>query len=197
MFGTPRTVSTTVNRPFGLLLVDFDGDGDLDLVGTGVYDDKLSWYENLDPEGTFWPGRTIVEANGAKSIAVADINGDSVLDVAFGGPYIGWADTRGGEPATYSNSILIGGVARIKFIAPGDVDNDGDVDVVVVSETGSYVAWYENEDGLGSFGPQNQRQNRLPDRVAGASSCHLADLDGDGETGHCCHCSNRWVGRLV
>ena len=35
-----------------------------------------------------------------------------------------------------------------------DVDGDGDVDVLSASVFDSKIAWYENTDGKGNFGPQ-------------------------------------------
>ena len=38
------------------------------------------------------------------------------------------------------------------------------------------IAWYENTDGMGTFGPQHVITN-----AAGAASVFAADLDGDGD----------------
>ena len=35
-----------------------------------------------------------------------------------------------------------------------DIDGDGDVDILSGSASDGKVAWYENTDGQGSFGPQ-------------------------------------------
>ena len=36
-----------------------------------------------------------------------------------------------------------------------DVDGDGDLDVLSASATDDKIAWYENMDGQGNFGPQH------------------------------------------
>jgi hypothetical protein len=58
-----------------------------------------------------------------------------------------------------------------------DLDGDGDPDVLSASYSGNYLAWYENVDGLGEFGPQQV----IPTWAPGAYSVFAADLDGDGD----------------
>lgn len=58
-----------------------------------------------------------------------------------------------------------------------DIDGDGDMDVLSSSTIDDKVEWYENTDGLGTFGvPQI-----IADNVDGAFSVYTADLDGDGD----------------
>ena len=35
-----------------------------------------------------------------------------------------------------------------------DIDNDGDIDLISASASDDKIAWYENIDGKGTFGPQ-------------------------------------------
>ena len=58
-----------------------------------------------------------------------------------------------------------------------DVDGDGDMDVLSASQNDDEIAWYENTDGAGSFGPQQVISNL----ANGASSVFAADVDGDGD----------------
>ena len=48
-------------------------------------------------------------------------------------------------------------VANVAFygyeLDVADVDGDGDVDVLFVNERNSTIAWLENLDGAGAFGP--------------------------------------------
>lgn len=58
-----------------------------------------------------------------------------------------------------------------------DLDGDGDIDVLVASTSNGKIVWYENIDGLGSFGPQHV----LNSFAFIALSVYAADLDGDGD----------------
>ena len=54
----------------------------------------------------------------------------------------------------------------------------GDTDVVFVSEFDDKIAWYENLDGVGSFGSQQV----ISTLVNAPQSVFAADLDDDGDT---------------
>ena len=62
-------------------------------------------------------------------------------------------------------------------IFASDIDNDGDMDLASTSFGDNKVAWYENIDGKGTFGPQ---QNVTTD-ANGASNIFASDVDNDGD----------------
>ena len=56
-------------------------------------------------------------------------------------------------PGAFGFEQVIGSsAAPINAIQVGDIDGDGDVDLLVVSRTLQKLSWYENLDGSGSFG---------------------------------------------
>ena len=63
-------------------------------------------------------------------------------------------------------------------VTAADLDADGDLDVLSASQFDDTVAWFENTDGAGSFGPANI----LTADANGAFGVDAADLDGDGDT---------------
>src|SRR5690606_12326919 len=64
-----------------------------------------------------------------------------------------------------------------KSIQAADLDGDGDADIVVASLLIDRVAWFENVDGQGTYGPQRIVSNE----AVQVSSVFVADLDGDGD----------------
>jgi len=68
------------------------------------------------------------------------------------------------------------GVVVLVFAA--DLDGDGDQDVLSASSRDDKIAWYENTDGMGAFGPQ---QVITTSATNGANSVLAADLDSDGD----------------
>ena len=58
-----------------------------------------------------------------------------------------------------------------------DLDGDGDLDVMAFFRNDDKIAWYENTDGRGIFGPPKS----IATEVAGVEAAYAADLDGDGD----------------
>jgi len=86
-------------------------------------------------------------------------------------------------PALFGNQIIITSTAFLPAAAhyeavyAADLDGDGDIDVLSASSFDDKIAWYENTDGLGAFGPQRV----ITTNADGARSVFAADLDGDGD----------------
>lgn len=125
-----------------------------------------------------WTGYEVPGAPVA--VATADFNGDSAPDVAyasndFSGNMMSVQLNAGDgsmKPATSIPAVPVS-----NDIAAGDLDGDGDEDVVVVSEgssrTNSVIDLYRN-DGRGKFTRTTATGGHGAQRVA------LADLSGDG-----------------
>ncbi|MFH2094358.1 MAG: VCBS repeat-containing protein, partial [Bacteroidota bacterium] len=55
-------------------------------------------------------------------------------------------------------------------------DGDGDNDVISASRMDGKIAWYENIDGYGTFGPQQIISN-----LSGGNLVVACDIDNDGD----------------
>lgn len=60
-------------------------------------------------------------------------------------------------------------------IATGDIDGDGDIDVISTSQLDKNISWYKNLDGNGNFARPIVIENNL----FSAFNLYLIDLDGD------------------
>ncbi|MEM9382220.1 MAG: VCBS repeat-containing protein [Planctomycetota bacterium] len=163
---------------------DVDGDGDLDLVVAtpASHPTNLGFFENRG-DGTFEPFAAIANLDGSlNALLVIDRDGDGRDEIV--------AATVAALPLFPSRFVLIerlagGGFAppadldptgsRVAVAIRGDVDGDGDLDIVS-SDTGTSIAWHRNDGSLPFAAPQPV--------VAGASFASpvdLDDLDGDGD----------------
>jgi len=161
--------------------VDLDGDGDTDVLGTGSSNvvREFAWAENTTGNGASLVAHGIV-ALAADSIALdgeaADIDLDGDLDVlvldSAGG--LAWYENVQGDASTWlAHAPPTPGT--LQSLAVGDVDGDGDPDLL----TGDVLeyAWHENALGDGS--------SWIPHTIHGASAYHqrsvrATDVDGDG-----------------
>lgn len=180
-FGAQQVISTSAARAFAVYAADLDGDGDNDVLSASDLDDKIAWYENSDGAGSFSSQRIISSnANAARDVIAADLDGDGDMDVlsaSAGDSKIAWYQNTDGS-GSFSNELIINqSAAFAQDVYVADMDSDGDLDVLSASTNDSKIAWYENEDGLGSFGPEQV----VATTAFGASSVFAANLDGDND----------------
>ena len=121
----------------------------------------------------------IGDARGASDVKTADIDGDGDLDVLSASIHddkIAWYENTDGQ-GTFGEQRVITTHADGAFsVYTGDLDGDGDQDVLSASWQDNKIAWYENTDGRGTFGEQ-----RVITRSAlRAWSVYASDMDGDG-----------------
>ncbi len=181
-FGPMQVIAKQAIAPRGtsnLSAGDLDGDGDVDVILT------LNWYEN-DGTGQFGPERVIsTNTDGVNCVQAADLDGDGDLDMLAaayryytGGKsvrYIAWYENDGS--GQFGPMRLVSSdVWAVQSIDAADLDDDGDVDVLMAASNEDKVAWFEN-DGSGQFGDQQV----IYDRADGVQCVHAADMDGDGD----------------
>ena len=165
VFGNDRSYS----------LVDLDSDGNLDLVyGSGSGGGTLGVHAGAG-DGTFSESPDQVVGTWPVSLEFADVNSDGHLDAvmtaAFYLPRVAW----GNGDLTFSNSVTLF-TALFDEFAVGDLDLDGDVDVVTTIDGNDRAQVWIN-DGAGNFTDSGGEFYAGPDRAV----VRLADFDGDGD----------------
>jgi hypothetical protein len=160
---------------------DVNGDGFTDVISASFDDNKIAWHENLDGLGNFGTQQVIsLSEAGAISVYGADIDGDGDMDVisaSFTDNTISWYENTDGLGNFSSQQIINNNLDGLMSIYAGDIDSDGDIDILSASRFDNKIAWYENINGQGSFGTQ-----RLISTAAyGARSVYADDIDGDGD----------------
>ena len=178
-FGGQRIISTTAYRARSVFAADIDGDLDLDVLSASPFDDKIAWYENTDGLGTFGPEQIITNlADFAKSVHTADIDGDGdqdALSASQDDDKIAWYENTDGLGTFGPQQIISSNANYAQAVFALDVDGDLDPDVISASMLDDKVAWYENTDGQGTFGPEQIVSNT----ILGAHAIYGVDMDGD------------------
>jgi hypothetical protein len=175
----------------GFAVADMDEDGDRDIVGgdgpPGDEDPTLvAWWANPGRLEESWSRHVVGEtAHAVDRVAAVDLNGDGRTDVAISeerypglepDAHLWWFEATADAGASFERHPLIEQYSMNNLDA-GDVDGDGDVDLVTGEHKGPHLRLqvFEN-DGRGGF------TVREIDR---GKECHLGtrlfDLDGDGD----------------
>ena len=177
-------------------LVDLDGDGKLDVVALmSQEDEEVVAFDNRGG-GRFGPRRVLLGManidHGSSGLFVTDLNRDGRPDLLLTNgdnleveypapqPWHGclWLENVGGGKFTFRR---IAAVAGVYAAAAGDLDADGDTDVVLASMFNDWrrpgtaaLVWLEN-DGRQNFTPW-----QLADRPTHLATVACGDLNGDG-----------------
>jgi len=181
-FGPQKVITNSADAAVSMHAADLDGDGDIDVLSSSIYDDKLAWYENIDGLGTFGPPQ-IVDLNDVyarSSVYTADLDGDGDTDVLSASSYdnkIAWYENTDGLGSFVTKQVITTSADGVNSVRSADLDGDGDLDLLSASNNDNEIAWYENTDGFGTFGPQQV----IAMSTSGVWSVHAADLDGDGD----------------
>jgi len=172
-------IATNIPSLESIHAADLDGDGDIDIVAASSATDTVFWYKNTDGLGTFAAPQIIVSGfDYPIDLISADLDGDNDLDIIVGfagADRVGWFENTDGAGnfGTIQDITLL--ADNTHEIAAGDIDNDGDIDILSSSANDGTLAWYENTDGFGTFGAQ-----QLIVSIENARTISVADFDGDG-----------------
>jgi len=160
---------------------DLDRDGDLDAVAASAGDDRVAWFENLAGDGSAWSTHTVTTALDAPhglDVRDADGDGDPDLLVASGGDrQLTYLANLAGDGSTWLASTVAGGVSGgVGRPDSGDVDGDGDADVLW-SFDDTAIVWLDNASGDAA----SWTLRAIATAAAPVGAAVAADVDGDGD----------------
>jgi hypothetical protein len=185
---TEHALADSILAPSHVQAIDFDKDGDLDLVVSSLgmlfpSNDKIGSIYILENDGKMHFAKHLIVDKIARcsDVRAGDLNGDGLLDLAA--VEFGYDD---GETRWFENlgnwkfkshilQSLSGGI-NCELV---DIDNDGDLDIItLISQEWEEIYLFVN-NGKGKFEPKLLYGSTNED--FGSSSISLVDLDQDGD----------------
>ncbi len=200
---TPWWSSDSTFPTIGIELADVDNDGDVDMLVTNevgrlsggvTWSGFLEYYENdggFAPTPT-WTNASSLEVYTKNAAVLSDIDGDEDLDLAFGQERgtIHVLEFDGGtfqdiplwssclETPDGMGGVMSDGYCETKYgpIAWADMNQDGEEDIIAMTESGDGSCIFLNIGGNLSFQPSwcDEAQGQW-------TSMDMGDLDGDGD----------------
>jgi hypothetical protein len=158
---------------------DFNNDGNID-IAVGVSGAKIEISLGMGNGDLHPPVQySIGSQGGATDLIVEDFNGDGNLDIASSNF---WESTTmsvlfGNGNGTFQSAIILPSayspdLLNVSGITAGDVDNDGDLDIMVGNNASNCISLYVNNNGVFAY-------NMRIGGYSGVSSPFFADFDGD------------------
>ena len=184
-FGS-TAISADTDDSFGLAVGDVDGDGDLDVVAANLAQPNRLYLNNgtSDPFNGVTGSDITSDAHLSSAAALGDLDGDGDLDLVV-------ANSGSQRNRVYLNngtSDPFNGVTGSDLstdpqisvgIALGDMDGDGDLDVVVGNSSSQTNRLYLNNGTADPF--NGVFGSNITNDLASTRAISLGDLDGDGD----------------
>ncbi|HEY3294735.1 MAG TPA: FG-GAP-like repeat-containing protein [bacterium] len=159
------------NNPFDLALGDFDGDGDVDIVGCRNYS-TVFWIEHGANDST-WTRHDLDFGTECTDVALADLDSSGTLDIVAA-PFVesqfAWWQHSG---TVFTQHNLSGTVRYPRGIGVADFDLDGRPDIVACAQNG-VMQWWRNA-GNGTFTLRTMPQG------SALYALTISDFDQDGD----------------
>jgi hypothetical protein len=163
-------------------LADLNGDGVTDVLAIVRTAERFGVRSYInDKGGRFHSSGHIILPGITSSVELGDVNGDGIVDAVVSGwrnevtdpcPNLVLLNDGKGQ-FTDAGQRLDEGGRHSHGLALGDLDRDGDLDIVLVTQGSPFARLYLN-DGKGHFTPGQTIGTTSLEKVA------LADLNGDG-----------------
>lgn len=177
---TQRIIDNDASDARSVTVADLDGDGDLDVAGASAGSNSISWYENNGQKQYTKREIPFPTTQQPRDVITTDIDGDGDIDLvtasfnggagSFNGQITVWKNNGAADPTFTATTIDTPPQASSVFA--GDLDGDGDIDVV--GGSGS-LKWYEND---GAANP-SFTTNSLG--AVSRPTVFAANLDGDAD----------------
>lgn len=196
---TPQTgLVDIISRADELRLADFNGDGNLDVLASSSRDNTEVSLSLGTGQGTFLPRIAVMTSKRFPTqLATGDFNGDGFMDAALSELVGSGAELRmlwGSRISPFQAGPAQVVALPARDIGAADMDEDGDIDLVLLSDV--LLGVYLN-DGSGKFSSGQTTDVYSSTSLNLSGSLTVGDFTGDGHADVVCSSSDVSVMSLV
>ena len=154
-FTLAYTFSNLGEDPSSVAVADINKDGRMDILSASSGNNSIRWHENkvVEEDGeetiTFTKHTIFNNADGAISVATADLDGDDDMDVLSAfltDNIIRWYENKGviDWSVAFMTHTIYTEATNPRSVTTADIDKDGDLDVVSVGQKDNTIYWHES-----------------------------------------------------
>lgn len=189
-WSTYNVVSFSLYTPWDVSLVDFNGDGYLDVFftsGSYYYNNRIGWSRNdQTPNQNSWSSYSLMyqQDTTGKTVFKGDADNDGYMDTGLFLPnnkqIIYWSNAAPNDGSNIKAGFIEdGGLVQLRDLEIADINDDGLDDMVITASGSGTVGWYENDGTPFNGNWPFHRINGVI--VSGAREVAPGDIDGDGD----------------
>jgi hypothetical protein len=179
-FAGKVVIANLTTNPSGIYIGNLNSNGAADIVLTYTEPNRISWVQS-EGNGNFSSEQTITtDANLVRNVVIADADGDGFNDLLFTSYYdskMSYMKSSGTLPPTFTEVRLNNATFGAYSVAAGDLDQDGDKDIVQASLIEQKISWFKNENGAFSNDQItiSEYETYAPYRI------RMTDIDNDAD----------------
>lgn len=185
--GTPiewvkHTIDGNVGSAHSVYAADFDSDNDLDVIGAAYEGTPgIAIWSSSGGDPLAWAKSSVAPTfTNAHEIYAHDIDKDGDMDILGASSdlnTISWWRNEGGDPIQWTQQVIANNITLAKSVHAGDLDGDGDEDILGVSIIDNLVLWWRNDGG----DPIKWTRKTIDGNFGGAHKVQAVDIDNDND----------------